>query len=516
MKKLPIGIQTFREIRENGYLYVDKTEQIYELITKGKTYFLSRPRRFGKSLLISTLEEIFQGNKELFKKLYIYNTDYNWEKHPIVRISFGGNLYENKEVLKKYIKESIKKIAKQYNINLKEKSLAPATRELIVELSKINKVVILIDEYDKPLIDNLEKGKEEIYKENREMLKAFYSIFKEMDQYLKFIFLTGVSKFSKVGVFSGLNNLEDITMDARFCNLIGWNQKELEHNFADNIKALAQIEKLDQKEIIKKIKKWYNGYRFSDKDEKVYNPFSTLLLFSQQAFKLHWFETGTPTFLINLIKEQDYDIRKLEKLEIGINDFSTYEIESLDILPLLFQTGYLTIKNYIPEDMIYELGYPNFEVKSGFLYKLMNAQSQQSLSTSFLYKITKALRSNNLDEFFLNLRIFFANIPYDLHLKNEKYYQTIFYLVFTLLGLRIKVETKTNQGRIDATIETDNDIYIFEFKLFDTKEKALEQIKEKKYYEKFLNKNKPIHLIGVEFDPKERNVGEMVEVVINK
>jgi len=368
--------------------------------------------------------------------------------------------------------------------------------------------VILIDEYDKPLIDNL--SKKEIFIELREFLKAFYSVFKEMDQYLKFVFLTGVSKFSKVGVFSGLNQLQDISMDSNFADLLGWTQEELEKNFDIYIEDLAKKEELTKNETIEKIKFWYNGYRFSKKFIKVYNPFSTLLLFKQQDFVFHWYDTGTPTFLVDLVKKNQYDLQNLDF--ISELDFSSYEIENLQPLPLLFQTGYLTIKSYDKENMLYSLDYPNFEVKQAFVKRLTESMAfnDQKNSTEYIFKLTEFLKKNEIEEFFEMLKIFFSNIPYDIQVRNEKYYQTIFYLIFTLIGLKIEVEAKTNIGRMDAIVQYQKNIFIFEFKLNGTKEDALKQIKEKKYYEKFLGKNFQIKLIGVEFDKEEKNIGEWV------
>jgi len=517
-KKLPIGIQTFKKLREGDYLYIDKTKQIYNLITTNSVYFISRPRRFGKSLLISTLEEVFKGNKELFKGLDIYQEDYNWKEYPVIRISFGGNLYEDRKVLEDYVNYSIDEISKNYNIEIsQDEEITIRLRKLIRKLSEIDKVVILIDEYDKPLIDNLTQDKKNIFIENREFLKAFYSVFKEMDEYLKFVLLTGVSKFSKAGVFSGLNQLQDITMDARFADLLGWTQSELEKNFPEEIKMLAKKENLDQKQTIEKIKHWYNGYQFSENgDKKVYNPFSSLLLFQKQKFSFHWFESGTPSFLINLVREKNYDLAKIENSELSENVFSGYEIENLNPLSLLTQTGYLTIKETFQDKyddtLVYKLAYPNFEVKKAFLENLIKKYSQLETDENYINKSIRALEENKLDDFFLNLQVFFANIPYDLQLKKEVYYQTVFYCIFNLIGLKVDAEIKTNIGRIDALIEIENSIYIFEFKLNSSKEEALAQIKEKKYYEKFLNQNKKVYLVGVEFrfDDQEKNIGEWV------
>jgi len=530
-QKLPIGIQTFKTIREDGYLYVDKTKAIYDLITTNSIYFISRPRRFGKSLLISTLKEIYEGNKELFQGLYIYNTDFAWTTHPIIRLDFSGFNKRSKEGLEKSVKNKLSEIALKYKIKINDNLLiTDYFKSLISKLSKINKVVVLIDEYDAPIIANMGKDNE-LAIELREFLKDFYTILKSEDEYLKFVLLTGVSKFSKAGVFSGLNQLQDITIDTRFADLLGWTQEELEKYFSAEIKNLAKKENLNSKEIIQKIKYWYNGYQFSDDlNKKVYNPFSTLLLFQKQKFYFHWFESGTPTFLINLLKEKKYNLAELENLELNATAFSAYEIEDLNPLSLLFQSGYLTIKNYEDTSRLYTLGYPNYEVKNAFLDNLSRVYVEPQIGlASYTYRFINYLKSNDLNGFFDLLRTLFANVPYDIHLKNEKYYQTIFYLIFALIGLEqnIDCEIKTNIGRIDAVIQIADQIYIFEFKLNGTKEEALAQIKEKKYFEKYLesartgrglfmhkskNSKKIIYLVGVEFrfDENERNIGEWI------
>ncbi len=521
MKKLlPVGIQTFRKIREENCLYVDKTRQIYDLITAGTTYFLSRPRRFGKSLLISTLEAIFKGEKKLFQGLDIERMDYDWKPYPVVRIDFSTLNKDNEKELKKDLLLTLESIAKEYNITL-AKHIHPTSyfKLLLQELSKINRVVILIDEYDAPIIKHIGNNVE-LAAQNREFLKEFYTVIKGQDQYLKFVFLTGVSKFSKVGVFSGLNNLEDITMDEHYSGLLGWTQKELESNFQTQIKSLAQREEETEQKIIKKIKYWYNGYRFSAKKLYVYNPFSTLLLFKQKSFKFHWFETGTPTFLIELMKKQNtFSLKEMVDNQVSEEAFSSYEIENLEVLPLLFQTGYLTIKevNKTPDEMLYKLDYPNFEVKRALVMNLLGSYAyvDKTLSRSYLEKLICSLDQNNLGNFFETLSIFFVNIPYTIQLKQEKYYQTIFYLIFSLLGLRVQAEVTTNRGRIDAVIELEESVYIFEFKLFGTPQEALAQIKEKQYYEKYLDLEKKIILVGVAFDSEERNIGEHIEATVD-
>ena len=503
MQELPIGIQTFSDIIQNDYLYVDKTEKIFDLVKNPKgVYFLSRPRRFGKSLLISTLNEIFEGEKELFKDLWIHKTDYAWEKHPIVRIDFSKKKTENKDDLKCFILHQLKNIAGNYGISLDRDQYDEAFDELLTKLSGINKVVVLIDEYDKPIIDNIDNI--DLAVELREILKGFYTIIKACDEHIRFVLLTGVSKFSKAGVFSGLNNLKDISMDTRYSSLLGITGQEMETCFKEHIDRFAEIEDVSNAELIEKITYWYNGFCFSGTCEKVFNPFSMLLLFDNARFSNYWFESATPSFLIKLIKEKSFDIKKMQDLEVREENLSTYEIEDLALVPLLFQTGYLTIKGYDDEFMTYRLGYPNFEVENSFQYALLRSYSYAE-TNGYLVSLIRALRNDDFETFFDTLRIFFADIPYDLHIKKEKYYQTVFYLIFSLIGLKVEAEVKTNKGRIDAVI-IDKDIYIFEFKFNGNKNKALSQINDKRYFEKYQGTGKEIYLFGVEF--ADRNVGE--------
>jgi hypothetical protein len=505
MKNLPIGIQTFSDIIQNDYLYVDKTEKIFDLVKNPKgVYFLSRPRRFGKSLLISTLNQIFKGEKELFKDLWIYKTDYVWEKHPVVRIDFSKKKAENKDDLKGFILYQLKNIADNYGILLDRDQYDEAFDEVLTKLSRINKVVILIDEYDKPIIDNIEN--KELAIELREVLKGFYTIIKACDEHIRFVLLTGVSKFSKAGVFSGLNNLEDISMDTRYSSLLGITGYEMKTCFKEHIDRFAKTEEITNAELIEKITYWYNGFCFSKSCTKVFNPFSALLLFKKLDFGNYWFESATPSFLIKLMEEKKFDIKKMQDLEVREENLSTYEIEDLALVPLLFQTGYLTIKGYDDEFMTYRLGYPNFEVENSFQYALLRSYSYTE-TNGYLVSLIRALRNDDFETFFDTLSVFFADIPYDLHIEKEKYYQTVFYLIFSLIGLKVEAEVKTNKGRIDAVI-IDKDIYIFEFKFNGNKNKALSQINDKRYFEKYQGMGKEIYLFGVEF--ADRNVGEWV------
>ncbi|MCE7984277.1 MAG: AAA family ATPase [Caldilinea sp. CFX5] len=506
-KPLPIGEQTFRKLIENGYLYVDKTPLIYEMIRyPSGVYFLSRPRRFGKSLLISTLEEIFLGNKELFQGLWLYTSDYQWESHPVIRFDFSLEKARSADEMREIISTYLKEIAAKYGVKLVKGSYQRKFRGLIEQLGQERKVVVLIDEYDYPIIDNM--GDTKVAIEIREVLKGFYTVMKGMDRYLRFIFLTGVSKFSRVGIFSGLNNLKDITIDDRFASLPGITQAELEAYFPEYINRFAQRKGVTQQDLLHDIKVWYNGFRFSKEGEAVYNPFSLLLLLDMQDFRNYWFESGTPTFLIKLIKERNFDLRQLNQLQVSELAFSSYEIDQLQLLPLLFQTGYLTIKGYDPARRLYDLYYPNYEVEDAFSTWLLGAFSyaDHTLHESHLWRLIDALRANDLATFFKVLQIFFAQIPYNIQIKDEHYYQSIFYLIFTLLGLRLEAEKYTNRGRIDTVIELPGDVYIFEFKLDGTEDQALEQIKTMGYADPYRHQGKTLHLVGVNFSLQQRSI----------
>jgi len=520
LQPLPIGEQTFRKVSEGGYLYVDKTRYIYELIRyPSGVYFLARPRRFGKSLLISTLEEIFLGNKELFRGLWLYTSDYQWTAHPVIRLDFSRHSVKNAETLERVIDYFVEELARTHQITLRGFDYQSRFDNLVVQLSEKfapNKVVILIDEYDHPIINNIENIEEA--KRIREVLKGFYTTLKALGGHLRFLLLTGVSKFSRVGVFSGLNNLEDMTMDPIFAAALGITEAEIDQYFGAYVAAVATHTGVTPETLRQQMQYWYDGFCFAQDGERVYNPFSLLQFLKKQYFNNYWFETGTPTFLIKLIQERNYDIHQLKELQLEGLAFSTYEIENLEILPLLFQTGYLTIKAYDPQRNLFTLYYPNYEVENAFLTWLLSAFSHvdNTLNVNHLWQLFDALKANNLKDFFQVLALFFARIPYDLHLKQEKYYQTIFYLIFTLLNLRIDAEKRTSRGRIDTVIELANAIYIFEFKLDSSEQIALQQIKDNGYADLYRGRGKTIHLVGVNFASQQRGVaGWQVETLRN-
>ncbi len=518
MKFLPVGPYTYENLIKGGFVYVDKTRYIYELLRPPiGIYFLSRPRRFGKSLLVSTLRAIFEGKRALFEDLWIcQHTDYDFEKYPVIALDMSRMNVETPALFKASVRTEVAQLAQSWGIELAQQGHGSAFGELIRKLGQDKPVVVLIDEYDKPLLNHLTSPMRD---EMKAALKAFYIAIKANDAYLRFVLLTGVSKFSKVSVFSDLNNLEDISMHSMYATLLGFTQAELECYFADHLQALAAEQTMSLDALLEKIAFWYDGYRFTEKDAHVYNPFSTLLFLKHKRFAYHWFETGTPSFLLELIKNDPQSWRQIPQEKwAGAEDFSIYEVERLHPLPLLFQAGYLTIKDVRDDyaQRLYLLDYPNFEVETAFLGEILQHFSEVSQQSSCLYHLTQFFEAGDIDEVLEELKVFFASVPYTLHIKYERYYQTIFFAIFKLLGFNIDTEVRTNRGRVDVVVDMPDVTYLFEFKLFDTKEAALEQIKTLAYFQPFMRKGKPVMMIGVAFDQDEGNIGDWVRETVVK
>lgn len=510
MKNFPVGIQEFKEIITKNYFYVDKTNLILDLINTGKFYFLSRPRRFGKSLLLSTIKEIFLGNSNLFNGLYIYDK-IKWEEYPIISLSMSAiKGADNIDDINESLKLALLRIASKYDVHLPEiKNTALLFNELIKELGKIKQVVILIDEYDKIILDYISKP--DISERNREFLREFYTVLKDNDEHIKFCILTGISRFSKVSIFSGLNNLRDITLSKEFSTLCGITQQELETNFNEQIEDLSIIYSLDKFELLAKIKFWYNGYSW-DGENSVYNPFAILSFFTDKTFNNYWFSSGTPKFLVDKFEQNNYSIEEIDNFSTNNLFFESYDTNISDFRPLLFQTGYLTIKNADKLNNIYTIGYPNFEVKNAFLSHIASKYIDKPPADINLltYRISKALEAGDTKVFIEIIKTIIANIPYQLHISKEAYYHSLFYLIMTLSGIKVNLEVSTNKGRIDGLIEFKDVIYILEFKYLDSIDKsesilakAINQIKENEYFNSFLSLNKKIKMIAIAVGRKD-------------
>ena len=506
MKNLPIGLQTFSKLIAENCYYVDKTLLIAKLVESGHYYFLSRPRRFGKSLLISTLKSAFAGQEDLFKGLYLAE-HWDWSKHyPVIHISFAGGVVDSVETLKENFKALIYEIARQNDVELKQQSTNNLFFELINALFEKTgeSVVVLIDEYDKPILDNIDKP--ELAVLLRDELKNIYSVIKYSDAYLKFVLLTGVSKFSKVSLFSGLNNIEDISLNPDYATLCGYTEKEIKQVFTD----YAENTDFDL------LREWYNGYNFLG--EKVYNPFDVLLYFKSKEFKNYWFETGSPSFLLKLIRERQYNLLDMESIFLSEADLGSFDIDDITLETVLFQTGYLTIERVEEFDgeKLFYLSYPNREVKASLNQHLLRdlTRTTPSAITHNRFQVHKALEQTNFEVLKQAFSAIFASIPHDWYRKNqianyEGYYASIVYSCFCALGLTVIAEDATNHGRIDLTVIQKDKVFIIEFKVLDESTKlgtALAQIKAKNYQQKYLSAGKNIFLIGMEFDKTERNI----------
>ena len=534
-RKLPIGIQSFKVLRNDRYLYVDKTEYLFRLVQSGRVYFLSRPRRFGKSLFLSTLETYFLGQKELFTKLYLEKAEEEqaefeqraaWEAYPVLYLDFNTGNYIESDELGMNLNGHLCKWEKLYGVEPSEQNFALRFAGVITRACQQTgkQVVILVDEYDKPLLQTMGVN-ETLNEQYRNTLKAFYSVIKTCDQYIRFAFLTGVTKFSKISIFSDLNNLRDISMEKQYAGICGITQAELEANFQPEIQALASEQDLTYQQTVTTLKQWYDGYCFSPAGDNMYNPFSVLNAFVKERFGSYWFSTGTPTFLVNYLKEAHYFIPDLDgNVELNESGLETYRAVTENALPILFQSGYLTIIGYIKEARLYKLGFPNDEVRYGFLENLLPAYSSLPLGDTgkSVWQFVQDIREGKVDSFMERMRSIIAGIPYDNFTEEnmklrEQNYQTAVYLVFALMGQFVQTEVHCGTGRADCVVYTADTIYIFEFKLTGngSAEDALNQIKEKEYAAKYLTDGKKIVLIGAGFDEKTRTIKDWkVELLI--
>ena len=504
-RRLPIGLQTFREVREEGCYYVDKTPYIARLLARGKHYFLSRPRRFGKSLFLDTLKELFEGNEPLFAGLAIHD-GHDWtQRHPVLRLDFARGHFEEAGALHANLSAQLDGIEAHAGIRRRYDTAPERFGYLIESLHERSgqRVVVLVDEYDKPILDALEQP--EVARSNRGYLRGLYGVIKAYDAHVRFTFLTGVSKFTKVSVFSVLNTLTDITLDRRYSAICGYTEHDLDTVFAPELAGLDR----------EQVREWYNGYRWRG-DERVYNPYDVLLLFDSREFAAHWFETGTPAFLVDKLFERRVSSVSLDRTVSTNELLSAFDVDHIGTEALLFQTGYLTItgEERLGGQALYHLGYPNREVRQSLnhvlLRHLVHDAERQTGNSMRLARLLAAHDCAGLQELF---QAFFASIPYEWHTSNdianyEGYYASVFYSYFAALGYGIAVEESSSHGRLDMAVRTGGHVYLFEFKVAEMSPpgSALAQLQERDYAAKYRGSGKPIHLIGVEFSRRTRNV----------
>ena len=512
MKNITSSVYSFEKLRNEGYLYVDKTEFIWNLINPaGESYFLSRPRRFGKSLTISTLKAVFEGKKDLFKGLAIYDKPYDWKTYPVIHLDMANCDVHTESDLRDYLVRMLQRLARQHgvSVDIQRTQLSSSFSDLIEEIAKTTPAVILLDEYDKPILENITNPDVLVL---RDTLADFYSAIKKEMDYERFVFITGVSKFCHVSLFSKLNNLTDITMDARYATMLGYTQSEFESNFKDRIEAISGQLDMPKEQLLPEIKAWYDGFRFHAGSESVYNPVSLASFFEHGGeFNNYWFSTGTPSFLMELVKKTKFNFDDVLSKPVSSMAFNAFEFDRIDPLTLLLQTGYLTIKSMVKKYNMpwYWLDFPNREVSFSFNTSLVNAYTRKSdtLVVNFSEQLAESMETGNVKQLRKAMEVFFAGIPYDVHHKDESNFQNIFFALFRMMGYYIKAESRTSDGRIDAVAETDKYVFIFEFKL-DNDASALSQIKDKQYYKQYELSKKKIFLNGVTFDTKTGQIAD--------
>jgi hypothetical protein len=512
LKNMPIGVQDFEKLRNGDYLYVDKTALVYQLASTGSYYFLSRPRRFGKSMLLSTLHAYFSGKKELFEGLAIEKLEKNWIKYPVFHLDLNVGEYKTEEDLRNKLDVALDSWEGIYGKNVVEKTLGTRFEGVIRRAYEKTgqRVVILVDEYDKPVLQTIEN--DELQETYRSILKGFYGALKSMDRCIKFAFMTGVTKFGKVSVFSDLNNLYDISLDKPFASICGITDEELDTVFEPYIKRLATVMHQSYDKVREVLRVNYDGYHFCENSIGIYNPFSILCTFQSNQIKSYWFETGTPSYLVYLLKKHHYNLERMSTAECDSDVLNSVDSQSKNPIPVIYQSGYLTIKGYDPEFGLYQLGFPNKEVEDGFLkFLLPNYASIDNTQTTFVItNFVKEIRDGKIDEFLKRLSSLFADTPYELVKDLENHYQNVLFIVTKLMGLYVKAEYHTSEGRIDLVLQTDKYIYVMEFKLNGTAEEALQQINDKNYTLPFAVDNRKVIKVGVNFSSKTRNIDRWI------
>ena len=510
-KLYPVGIQNFESLRKDGFFYVDKTALMYQLVTTGRYYFLSRPRRFGKSLLISTLEAYFQGKEELFDGLAVASLEKEWKRYPVIHLDLNAKKFDGPEDLIRLIDRQLLVLEAEYGKVKTDETIDDRFVSLIRNMNGRTgeRVVILVDEYDKPLLQTI--GNDALQNEYRAILKAFYGVLKSMDGYIRFALLTGVTKFGKVSVFSDLNNLMDLSMDERYTDICGVSGEELLRDFDEDIRALALNNGQTYEQACAQLKEDYDGYHFCPDSPGIYNPFSLLNTFAKGRYGSYWFETGTPTYLVELLKKSDYDLEQMSREETDSETLDSI-FTGDNPIPVIYQSGYLTIKKYDREFGLYTLGFPNREVEEGFLRFLMPyyAKSGMTKSGFEIKRFVDNIRKGDIDGFMERLQSFLADCPYELARDIELHYQNVLFIVFRLAGLYTQVEYHTSRGRIDMVVQTADYVYVMEFKLDGSAEQAMQQIEEKQYALPFAKDSRKVFRIGVNFSSETRNIDRWI------
>ena len=533
---LPIGGQDFSDLRRNGFIYVDKTHFVADLVSASKYYFLSRPRRFGKSLFLSTLKAYFEGKKECFEGLYLEKWEEAqaaqggreaWQQYPVLYLDLNAKNYESRENLENVLDRHLSIWENKYGVKEKRVDLEDRFQSLLRYIYETThqQVIVLVDEYDKPLLLTLEEGLEDLNNEYRRILKGFFAVLKSGDPYLRFVFLTGVSRFSKISLFSDLNHLNDISLNRDYSSVCGISEDELKSNFQPEIKALSESEQLTYEETLEKLKQTYDGYLFIDGGVHVYNPFSLLNVFSDRMFFDYWFQSGTPTFLVQYLKKAHFYLPDLENnVEIDLSSLNNFKVDVGSPIPILYQAGYLTLKSYNRRSGLYSLGYPNNEVKYGLIRNLLPSYSNldETKVQRFVWQFYEKVCSGDVASFMQVISDLLANIPYSSDSKDdvrwrEQNYQIAVALIFQFMGMYTQTEVYSAKGRADCVVYTEHIIYIFEFKLWSagTAEEALAQIQEQEYYKPLRLQGKKLVLIGTSFDEEKRNIKEWKKLEIH-
>jgi len=533
---LPIGGQDFSDLRRNGFIYVDKTHFVADLVSASKYYFLSRPRRFGKSLFLSTLKAYFEGKKECFEGLYLEKWEEEqaaqggreaWQQYPVLYLDLNAKNYESRENLENVLDRHLSIWENKYGVKEKRVDLEDRFQSLLRYIYETThqQVIVLVDEYDKPLLLTLEEGLEDLNNEYRRILKGFFAVLKSGDPYLRFVFLTGVSRFSKISLFSDLNHLNDISLNRDYSSVCGITEEELKSNFQPEIEALSESEQLTYEETLEKLKQTYDGYLFIDGGEHVYNPFSLLNVFSDRMFFDYWFQSGTPTFLVQYLKKAHFYLPDLENnVEIDLSSLNNFKVDVGSPIPILYQAGYLTLKSYNRRSGLYSLGYPNNEVKYGLIRNLLPSYSNldETKVQRFVWQFYEKVCSGDVASFMQVISDLLANIPYSSDSKDdvrwrEQNYQIAVALIFQFMGMYTQTEVYSAKGRADCVVYTEHIIYIFEFKLWSagTAEEALTQIQAQEYYKPLRLQGKKLVLIGTSFDEEKRNIKEWKSLEIH-